>query len=344
MIRTIPRQRVTNYEGKIRILGSILTRRFKKGENIKKFEEEFARYIGVKYAITVNSGRLALYLILKANNFKKGDEIILPAYNYYVIPEIIQMLGLIPVFVDVNKETFTLDLSLIENSITDKTKAIILTHVFGQPCDMKKAVLIAKKYNLKVIEDCAHALGSEYNGKKVGSFGTGIFSFVVTKHINTFGSGMVATNGGISYKKIRNEINKYVCPSYSQAIRMILKSLVLSIFTTPIIFSIFVYPLILIFSTLNIDFGPEKVKLVKIKIRYHKQKFLNIQAVAELKWLTQLEALNQKMESIEKFYISILKNSIRVQQSFKKTNLIICCLVRGMIIGTKSLNIYFGEE
>jgi len=317
-MRIIPRQRITlNNEAIKDILFSILTNKLKKGKFIKKFEIKFTEYIGTKHAIAVNSGRLALYLILKTYNFKKGDEIILPAYNYYVIPKIIQLLNLKPVFVDVDKKTFTLDTSLVENSITDKTKAIILTHVFGQPCDIKKVRLIAKKYNLKVIEDCAHALGSEYDGKKVGSYGTSIFSFEVTKHINTFGGGMIVTNNDVIYKKIKSEINKYSYPTIIQISKKILKTGVSAVITNPIVFSIFVYPFILILSIFSRDIGYEKVRLEKIKINKYKKKFSNIQALIGLKQLKQLDVLNQKREGIESLYRTILKNNANIQQNFK---------------------------
>jgi len=320
MIRFIPRQRIGYYKGEIKeILKCIFTVKLIKGEYIKKFEDEFAKYIRVKHAIAVNSGRLALYLILKSYNFKKGNEIILPAYNYYVIPKIIHLLDLKPIFVDVDETTFTINPSLIESKITSKTKAIILTHVFGQPCDMNKSLSIAKRYNLKIIEDCAHALGSEYDKKKVGSFGTSIFSFEVTKHINTFGGGMIITNNDALYKKIKSEINNYSYPATIQISKKILKTWISVIITNPIIFSIFVYPFMLILNIFNINIGSEKIKLDKIKISKYKQKFSNIQALIGLKQLKKLNASNQKRESIEKLYRSILKNNINIQQNIRKT-------------------------
>jgi len=318
MMRIIPRQRITKYKGEIKdILLGISTNRLKRGEYTKKFEKQFAKYIGTKYAVAVNSGRLALFLVLKSYNLKKGDEIILPAYNYYVIPKIIHLLNLKPVFIDVDENTFTLNPSLIQDKITPKTKAIILTHIFGQPCDMKKILPIAKKYNLRIIEDCAHALGSEYNGGKIGSFGTGIFSFEVTKHINTFGGGMIVTNNDSIYKKIKSEINMYSCPTNLQIFKKILKTCISVIITNPIIFSIFVYPPISILNIFNIGIGQEKVELEKIKIDKYKQKFSNIQALIGLKQLKQLDVLNQKRKNIERLYRTILKNDMNIQQNFK---------------------------
>jgi len=319
VIRIIPRQRIKYYKGEIKdILRCIFTVKLVKGKYIKKFEKEFAKYIGVEHAIAVNSGRLALYLILKSYNFKKGDEIILPAYNYYVIPKIIQSLDLKPVFIDIDENTFTIDPSLIKSKITSKTKAIILTHVFGQPGDMKKILSIAKRYNLKIIEDCAHALGSEYNGKKAGSFGTSIFSFEVTKQINTFGGGMIMTNNNVLCSKIRSEINKYGYPINIQIFKKILKSLISSIITNRIVFSMLVYPFILILNIFDIYVGSEKVKLDKIKINKYKRKFSNIQALIGLKQLKKLNASNQKRASIEELYRSILKNNIDIQQNIGK--------------------------
>ncbi|MBL7197814.1 MAG: aminotransferase class I/II-fold pyridoxal phosphate-dependent enzyme, partial [Candidatus Omnitrophica bacterium] len=148
------------------------------GPDISVFEKMFASYIGTKYAVSFSSARSGLLTFLDALSFQPGDEIIFPAYTFHVIPAIVKSLGLKPVFVDVRNDTYTINTSLIKSSITKKTKAIFATHILGHPCDMDDIMALSREYDLKVIEDCAHACGAEYKGQKVGSFGiAGIFSF-----------------------------------------------------------------------------------------------------------------------------------------------------------------------
>ena len=181
---------------------SLLTTQVTMGEKVKKFEETFADYVGVKYAIMVNSGSSANLLALSilanpviSNRIQEGDEVITPAVTWSTTVFPIINVGAIPVFVDVDLETFNIIPSEIENAITDKTKAIMLVHLLGNPANMKEIMEIAQKYNLFVIEDCCEAHGAEFNGKKVGSFGDiSTFSFFFSHHISTIEGGMILTN------------------------------------------------------------------------------------------------------------------------------------------------------
>jgi len=166
------------------------------GEDVGSFEEEFARYCGVKYGVGVNSGTDALFLACLACGIGKGDEVIVMPYTYIATALGISMAGARPVFVDIEEKTYNIDVSRIEKSITKKTKAILPVHLYGHPVDMDPIMEIAKRYNLKVIEDCAQAHGALYKGKKVGSFGdTSCFSFYPTKNLGAFGdAGMAITN------------------------------------------------------------------------------------------------------------------------------------------------------
>lgn len=166
------------------------------GEDVGLFEKEFSEYCGVKYAIGVNSGTDALFLASLACGIGKDDEVITPAYTYIATSLGISMALAKPVFVDTEEKTYCIDVSKIEKAITKKTKAILLVHLYGHPCDMDSIIDIAKKYKLKVIEDCAQAHGALYNNKKVGSFGdAACFSFYPTKNLGAFGDGgMVVTN------------------------------------------------------------------------------------------------------------------------------------------------------
>ncbi len=174
------------------------------GEDVKLFEQEFSEYCGVEYGIGVNSGTDALFLACLACGIGKGDEVIVMPYTYIATTLAISMTGARPVFVDIDEETYNIDISKIESAITSKTKAILPVHLYGHPVDMDPLMEIAKKRGLKVIEDCAQAHGALYKNKKVGSFGdASCFSFYPTKNLGAFGDGgMVLT----SSEKIKEKL------------------------------------------------------------------------------------------------------------------------------------------
>ena len=178
---------------------------FIRGDECKKFEEEFAEYCGVKYCVGVASGLDALILILKAMNIGKGDEVIVPSNTYIATALAVSYNGGKPVFVEPEIETFNINPSRIEEKITSNTKAIIAVHLQGRTADMDAINAIAKKYNLKVIEDAAQAHGAKYKGKKAGSLGDAAgFSFYPGKNLGALGDGgCVTTNDKALADKIR---------------------------------------------------------------------------------------------------------------------------------------------
>jgi dTDP-4-amino-4,6-dideoxygalactose transaminase len=166
------------------------------GEEVKAFEAEFAAYIGVKYGIGVGSGTEALHLSLAACNIGPGDEVITVSHTAVATVAAIEQAGAIPVFVDIERDFFTMDPSRIAAAITSRTKAIIPVHLYGQPVDLDPLLEISRKYDLRVIEDCAQAHGAAYKNKRVGSYGDlACFSFYPTKNLGALGDGgMVATD------------------------------------------------------------------------------------------------------------------------------------------------------
>lgn len=166
------------------------------GDNVKQFENEFNEYLGSKHSISVGNGTDALVIALKALGVGQGDEVITTPYTFFATAESISFVGAIPVFVDVELDTFNIDPTKIEQKITSKTKAIMPVHIFGQPCDMDTINTIAKKHNLYVIEDAAQAIGSEYKGKMIGTLSDiATFSFFPTKNLGCAGDGgMIVTN------------------------------------------------------------------------------------------------------------------------------------------------------
>ena len=174
------------------------------GKHNKALQEEFANYVGSKYSLGLNSGTDALHLALRALNIGRGDEVITTAFTFVATASAIGLAGATPVFVDINKDTFNIDPDKIEAAITPKTKAIIPVHLYGQPADMDKIMAIAKKHNLKVVEDCCQAIGAEYKGQKVGTFGDfGCFSFYPTKNLGGMGDGgMITCNDQALFDRI----------------------------------------------------------------------------------------------------------------------------------------------
>lgn len=164
------------------------------GEEVSSFEQEFATYCGTKYCIGVGNGLEALHLIIRAMGIGPGDEVIVPANTYIATWLAVSYAGATPVPVEPNRETYNIDINLIEEAITSKTKAILPVHLYGQSADMGPICALAKKYDLKVVEDGAQSHGARYHGDIVGSLGDAAgFSFYPGKNLGAFGDGGAVT-------------------------------------------------------------------------------------------------------------------------------------------------------
>ncbi len=174
------------------------------GEHVKQFEQEIARALGCEYAIGVANGTDALHLALRALGIGPGDEVITTPFTFVATTEAIGIVGATPVFVDIDPRTCNLDVSQVEAAITPRTKAILPVHLYGQPCEMQALCDIAAKHQLRIVEDCCQAIGAEYEGRKVGSFGDfGCFSFFPSKNLGCFGDGgLVTTNDRALYESV----------------------------------------------------------------------------------------------------------------------------------------------
>ncbi|MFV9510483.1 DegT/DnrJ/EryC1/StrS family aminotransferase [Tepidibacillus sp. LV47] len=179
--------------------------RFILGENVKKLEKDIAKYSHVAHGIGVANGSDALHISLLACGIQPGDEVITTPFTFFATAGSIARIGAKPVFVDIDPKTFNINPGLIEEKITDKTKAIIPVHLYGQAADMDPILEIAKKYHLAIVEDAAQAIGAEYKGRKIGQFGdTACFSFFPTKNLGAFGdAGMIITNNDELAEKMR---------------------------------------------------------------------------------------------------------------------------------------------
>ncbi|SJN57299.1 dTDP-3-amino-3, 6-dideoxy-alpha-D-galactopyranose transaminase [Vibrio ruber DSM 16370] len=175
------------------------------GNKNKEFCKNFAEYCGTDYALGVANGLDALNLIIAGYGFGDGDEIIVPANTYIASILAVSQNGCTPILVEPNIETYNIDVDKIEEKITDRTKAIMVVHLYGQPVEMEKIWLLSKKYNIKIIEDCAQAHGASYAGSRVGSLGdAAAFSFYPGKNLGALGDGgAITTNDEELYKKIK---------------------------------------------------------------------------------------------------------------------------------------------
>jgi len=174
------------------------------GSKGKELEKQIASYVGATYGIGVGNGTDALYLALRALDIGPGDEVITTPFTFFATAEVIAQVGATPVFVDIEKETYNIDPLKIKEKITDNTKAIIVVHLYGQSAKMKEIMKVAKEFNLKVVEDACQAIGTECDGKRVGTIGDiGCFSFFPSKNLGAYGdAGMVVTNDKSLYEKV----------------------------------------------------------------------------------------------------------------------------------------------
>jgi perosamine synthetase len=173
------------------------------GPKAKEFTEKLLALIGAKYGVLAPNGTLALYLALRAAGIKPGDEVIVPDFTFIATANAIEMVGAIPVFVDVNRKNFQIEISSAEKFITPKTKAIMPVHVYGTIADMDEVKKIAEKHNLIIVEDAAQAIGVHYKGKHAGTFGkAAAFSFFADKTITTGEGGMIVTHDEKVYEHL----------------------------------------------------------------------------------------------------------------------------------------------
>jgi len=208
------------------VIGVLKSGMLASGKEVKEFEKEFAQYLGAKHGVAVVNGTAALDVALKALRIGPGDEVITTPFTFIASANSILFQGAKPVFADIDPKTYNLDPNEVLEKITDKTKAIVVVHLYGQPADMKAFKEIAEDHKLYLIEDCAQAHGAEFEGQKVGTFGDiAAFSFYPTKNMTTGEGGMVVTNDGELAKKvdlIRNhgQAEKYLHVELGYNLRM----------------------------------------------------------------------------------------------------------------------------
>lgn len=284
--------------------------RWKKGAGIKKLEGEFAKILGAKEAISVDSGRSALLVILKAMGVGEGDEILVSGYTCSVVPNAVIFAGATSVYIDIEEETFNMNIDLMEEAITSKTKVIIVQHTFGVSVEMERIMKIARKHNLQVVEDCAHALGSTYHDQQVGSFGdAAMFSFGRDKIISSVHGGMITTSNEELAGKIRSIQNSLSLPSTRRIFQHLFH---------PIAFSI-ILPLYRLVVGKVILVALQKLKLISLVYekgekkgvcpKNHPARFPNVLSILALSQLKRLDMFNDHRKKLARLYFEKLKNN-----------------------------------
>ena len=266
---------------------------FIRGPQIQEFEQALARYVGGGTAVTAAYGRMAFYYILKALDLPAGSEIIFPSLTFWVVPELAKAAGLKAVFADVDPRTFTIDPASAERMITDKTRAIVPTHLYGLPCDMDAILALAAKHNLIVLEDCAHALGATYKGKAVGTFGSGaLFSFQTLKPLNCYGGGAALLMDPALAAKVRAIVDALPWPGDDRVTKRLLTGRLQRIFIKPWVFSISLFPVLWISALIDANpdvFLWETIRSLDPPPPEYDERFPNVQAAIGLEALKHLD-------------------------------------------------------
>lgn len=294
----ISRRHVIRYPGQTAdILQMAGNARFSADDQVQLLEKQFAEFVGVKHALAVSSGRVSLEVILQALEFEPGSEVILPAYTYHSVPECIRDLGLVPMFVDIDPADNNIDPAEVKKKITEKTTAVLATHIFGHPCRLSELSEICKESGITLLEDCAHTLGGKFDGKQVGSFGmASFFSFGATKVFNTYGGGIIVCNDDDLAEKCRKILETHCPPDKKGLFKTITLFSLLSFLTRRWPFTFTVYPAVWLMNAFDLDllglYGrtfKKTAESISVPV-----KFTNLQALLALRNLDRIEEHNRR--------------------------------------------------
>ena len=270
------------------------------GPQIREFEAAFARRAGMDAAcaVTASYGRMAFYYILKALDLPAGSEIVVPALTFWVIPALAKVAGLKVVFADIDPETFTLSPAALERAITPATRAVVPTHLYGLPCDMAAILDIAARHKLRVIEDCAHALGATWNGKPVGTLGdAGLFSFQTLKPLNCYGGGLALVRDPAIAARVRALAEGERWPDEKRVTNRLLVGRLQRIFIKPWVFTISAFPILWVSSLIGANpdvYLWEDIRSLDPLPDAYTERFPNVQAAIGLGALNALDGWTEQ--------------------------------------------------
>lgn len=268
------------------------------GRDVVKWEKKFAEFVGVPYAVSFISERAGTYFTLKAlkeMNKWENPEIICPSYTFFSVPWAVKLAGWNLRLADISEDDLNLDPDSLARQVTQNTKAVILTHLNGKPARMARIERIAKKYNLRILEDCAHTVGVETDGKQVGAWDIGCFSFGDGKNLGTFGGGMITTSDPKLAAMLREKVSSFALQPKIRILRRIIDSLILKVLTIGIFYPLFLYPLLRWFGYLSADSRKQDF-LYFYKNTKEKNltfKFSDLQSIVGLNQLDYLKKRNE---------------------------------------------------
>ncbi len=291
--------------------------KWKRGKAIEELEEEFKKYLGLKYAFAFNSGRSGLLAILKSLDLEPKNEVLLQAFTCNAAANPILWSGLEPVYVDCNEDNFNIDIEDLKKKITLRRaqgkppRVLMVQHTFGLPAEMVKILEIAKQNNLILIEDCAHSLGAEYYNQKVGTFGkAAFFSFSRDKIISSVYGGMVVTNDPSLGERIRQAQDKLAYPSYCWILQQLFHPVLMNLLILPTYNFLFGKILLVLFQWLRILSKAVHWKEKRGKKPcYFPKRMPNALALLAQKQFRKLEKFYEHRRKLAAFYCSELKNS-----------------------------------
>jgi dTDP-4-amino-4,6-dideoxygalactose transaminase len=268
---------------------------FIQGPDIARFEAAFARRAGLPeaHAIAASYGRMAFYYILRALDLPPGSEIVVPALTFWVIPELARVAGLKVVFADVDPATFTIDPEALERAITPATRAVVPTHLYGLPCDMQAIMAIARRHDLRVIEDCAHAAGATFGDRPVGTFGdAGFFSFQTLKPLNCYGGGLALVRDQAVAARVRTLAEAERWPDQKRVEKRLLVGRLQRIFIKPWVFTISAFPILWVSSLIGANpdvYLWEQIRSLNPLPDSYTERFPNVQAAIGIAALNELD-------------------------------------------------------
>lgn len=263
------------------------------GPDITRFEDAFAARLGAAGAVSASYGRMAFLYILQAFDFPPGSEVIVPALTFWVVPEMVRVAGLTPVAADVDARTFNLDPAAFERAITPRTVAVVPTHLYGLPCEMDLILGIARTYGLKVIEDCAHALGARYRGQNVGTFGdAAFFSLQTLKPLNTYGGGMAVARDPAILARVREAATAEPWPADLRVTNRLKIGAAERFFSRPWVFTFTAFPALLtamLWKARPDVYLWEKIRPLDPLPAGYRERYSNVQAALGLASLPHLD-------------------------------------------------------
>ena len=287
------------------------------GPQIAEFERAFEARLGAGTAVATSYGRMAFFHIVRALELPAGSEIIVPALTFWVIPELARRAGLHPVFADVDPVTFTLEPSALERAITPNTRALVPTHLYGLPCDMDAIMAIARRHNLAVIEDCAHALGATYRGRSVGTFGdAALFSFQTLKPLNAFGGGMAIVHDRAAARRLRSAVETLPWPDEQRVRNRFNVGRAQRFFTQPGVFTLSAFPILWMASWFHANpdvYLWEAIRPLDPLPPAYTEQFPNVQAAIALAGLDLLDTWTEASRAHARLIGDVLAETPHVQ-------------------------------